>query len=636
MTGVFRNDACSAETEVTMGTDAIPSTRGRETLDRVVIRFAGDSGDGMQLTGDRFTEVSAAFGNDLATMPDYPAEIRAPAGTVAGVSAFQVHISDHDISTPGDSPNVLIAMNPAALKASLRDLMPGASIIINSDSFETRNLDKAGYTANPLEDGSLDAFTVYEVPMTSMTLEAAKETGAKPRDAERSKNFFALGVVSWMYSRPVEPVFDWINGRFANKPIVRDANLAAFKAGFNFGETAELFQHAFEIAPAVLPKGRYRNITGNVALSYGMLAASRQSGLDLFLGSYPITPASDILHELSKHKSFGVRTMQAEDEIGGIGAALGAAFAGQLGLTTTSGPGIDLKSETIGLAVSLELPLVIVDIQRGGPSTGLPTKTEQADLLHAMFGRHGEAPVPIVAAKSPGHCFDAALEAVRIALKYRTPVFLLSDGYLANSAEPWRIPDVADLPDLRVAFATEFNHGDEFWPYLREPETLARPWAIPGTPGLMHRIGGIEKEDGTGNISYEPENHEKMVRLRAAKVAGIAKDIPLLEVDKVEGSRLLVLGWGGTWGVLHAGVYRARARNRRVDLAHLVHLNPFPANLGEVLAGYDQVLVPELNLGQLSKLLRMDYDVNVVGLNKIKGIHFRASEIEARIMELTD
>ncbi|MDQ1567272.1 MAG: 2-oxoglutarate/2-oxoacid ferredoxin oxidoreductase subunit alpha [Actinomycetota bacterium] len=619
-----------------MTTDSISPARGREPIDRVVIRFAGDSGDGMQLTGDRFTEVSASFGNDLATMPDYPAEIRAPAGTVAGVSAFQVHISDHDISTPGDTPNVLVAMNPAALKACVRDLMPGASIIVNIDAFEKRNLDKAGYAVNPLEDGSLDAFTVYEVPMTSMTLEAAKDTGAKPRDAERSKNFFALGVVSWMYSRPTDPVIDWINTRFANKPIVRDANLAAFKAGFNFGETAELFQHAFEIAPAVLPKGRYRNITGNVALSYGMLAASRQSGLDLFLGSYPITPASDILHELSKHKSFGVRTMQAEDEISGIGAALGAAFAGQLALTTTSGPGIDLKSETIGLAVSMELPLVIVDIQRGGPSTGLPTKTEQADLLHVMFGRHGEAPVPIVAAKSPGHCFDAALEATRIALKYRTPVFLLSDGYLANAAEPWRIPDVNDLPDLRVEFTTEPNHGDDFWPYLRDPETLARPWAIPGTPGLMHRIGGIEKEDGTGNISYDPDNHEKMVRLRAAKVAGIAKDIPPLEVDKVEGSRLLVLGWGGTWGVIHAGVYRARARNRRADLAHLVHLNPFPANLGEVLAGYDRILVPELNLGQLSKLLRMDFDVDVVGLNKIKGIHFRASEIEACIMELTD
>src|SRR5256714_3587298 len=490
-----------------MGTETIPSARGRESIDRVVIRFAGDSGDGMQLTGDRFTEVSAAFGNDLATMPDYPAEIRAPAGTVAGVSAFQVHISDHDISTPGDSPNVLVAMNPAALKACVRDLMPGAAIIVNVDAFETRNLDKAGYQVNPKEDGSPDPCTVDEVPMPSMTLEAPKEPGAKPRDAERSKNFFALGGVSWMYPRPIEPVLDWINERFAKKEVVRDANLAAFKAGFNFGETAELFQHAFEIAPAVLPKGRYRNITGNVALSYGMLAASRQSGLDLFLGSYPITPASDILHELSKHKSFGVRTMQAEDEISGVGAALGAAFAGQLALTTTSGPGIDLKSETIGLAVSLELPLVIVDIQRGGPSTGLPTKTEQADLLHVMFGRHGEAPVPIVAAKSPGHCFDAALEAVRIALKYRTPVFLLSDGYLANAAEPWRIPDVADLPDLRVEFATERNHGEEFWPYLRDPETLAPPCALPGPRPLHHRNDRSYRADRARPNLHRPQHH---------------------------------------------------------------------------------------------------------------------------------
>jgi 2-oxoglutarate ferredoxin oxidoreductase subunit alpha len=606
----------------------------REPIDRVVIRFAGDSGDGMQLTGDRFTEESAVFGNDLATMPDYPAEIRAPAGTVAGVSAFQVHISDHDITTPGDTPNVLVAMNPAALKASLRDMVPGATIIVNSDTFETRNLEKAGYASNPLEDGTLDAFQVFEVPMTSMTLEAAKGTGAKPRDAERSKNFFALGLLSWMYSRPVEPVVQWIEKRFAGKEMVRDANLAAFKAGMHFGETAELFQHAYQVAPAQLPKGRYRNITGNAALSYGLLAAARQSGLDLFLGSYPITPASDILHELSKHKAFGVRTMQAEDEISGIGAALGAAFAGQLGVTTTSGPGLDLKSETIGLAVSLELPLIIVDIQRGGPSTGLPTKTEQADLLQAMYGRHGEAPVPIVAARSPSHCFDAVLEATRIALKYRTPVFLLSDGYLANASEPWRIPDLSELPDLSVSFATEPNHGQDFWPYLRDPETLARPWAVPGTPGLMHRIGGLEKEDGTGNVSYDPENHERMVQLRAAKVAGIAKDIPEVEVDAVDGARLLVLGWGGTWGVVHAGVYRARARGRKVDRAHLVHLNPFPANLGDVLRRYDRVLVPEMNLGQLSRLLRAEYRVEVVTLSKVKGVPFRAAEVEARIMEL--
>jgi 2-oxoglutarate/2-oxoacid ferredoxin oxidoreductase subunit alpha len=617
-------------------TEAFATPRGRESLDRVVIRFAGDSGDGMQLTGDRFTEVSAAFGNDLATMPDFPAEIRAPAGTVAGVSAFQVHISDHDISTPGDTPNVLVAMNPAALKASLPDMLPGATIIVNIDAFEARNLEKAGYAANPLEDGSLDAFQIFEVPMTSMTLEAAKPTGAKPREAERSKNFFALGLVSWMYSRPIEPVVDWIEQRFASKPTVRDANVAAYKAGMNFGETAELFQHAYEIAPAIMPKGKYRNITGNTALAYGLLAASRQSGLALFLGSYPITPASDILHELSKHKSFGVRTMQAEDEISGVGAALGAAFAGQLGVTTTSGPGIDLKSETIGLAVSLELPLLIVDIQRGGPSTGLPTKTEQADLLHAMYGRHGEAPVPIVAARSPGHCFDAALEAARIALKYRTPVFLLSDGYLANAAEPWRIPDLSALPDLSVEFSTEPNHGEDFWPYQRDPETLARPWALPGTPGLMHRIGGLEKEDGTGNISYDPDNHELMVRLRAAKVAGIAKDIPEVEVDEVEDARLLVLTWGGTWGVAHAGVYRARARGRKVDWAHLIHLNPFPANLGDVLRRYDQVLIPEMNLGQLSRLIRAEFSVLVESLNKVKGVPFRAAEIEAGIMEVVD
>jgi 2-oxoglutarate ferredoxin oxidoreductase subunit alpha len=620
-----------------VATETFVPPRGREPLDRVVIRFAGDSGDGMQLTGDRFTEESAVFGNDLATMPDFPAEIRAPAGTVAGVSAFQVHISDHDITTPGDTPNVLVAMNPAALKASLRDLLPGATIIVNSDSFETRNLEKAGYASNPLEDGSLDAFSVYEVPMTSITLEAAKETGAKPRDAERSKNFFALGLVSWMYSRPLDPVLNWIGERFASKPVVRDANLAAFKAGVNFGETAELFEHAFEVAPAKLPPGRYRNITGNLALAYGLLAASRQSGLPLFLGSYPITPASDILHELSKHKSFGVRTMQAEDEISGIGAALGAAFSGHLGVTTTSGPGIDLKAESIGLAVSLELPLLIVDIQRGGPSTGLPTKTEQADLLHAMYGRHGEAPVPIVASRSPGHCFDAVLEATRIALKYRTPVFLLSDGYLANASEPWLIPDVANLPDLSVTFATEPNHGEDFWPYLRDPETLARPWAIPGTPGLMHRIGGLEKEDGTGNVSYEPDNHELMVKLRAAKVAGIARDIAPLEVDEQEGARLLVLGWGGTWGAIHAGASRVRARGRKLAVAHLVHLNPFPANVGEVLARYDRVLVPELNLGQLSRLLRADFPgTDVLSLNKVKGVPFRAAEIEAGIMEVVD
>ena len=483
-----------------------------ETLDQVVIRFAGDSGDGMQLVGDRFTELSAAFGNDLATLPNFPAEIRAPAGTIAGVSSFQVHISDHDIVTPGDVPNVLVAMNPAALKANMDDVSPGTTLLVNSDAFDSRNLEKAGYATNPLEDDSLAAFNVYPVPMTSITVEATRELGVKPRDAERSKNFFALGLLCWMYTRPAKPLIEWIEKRFADKETVRAANLAAFRAGRNFGETAELFDHPYEVAPAQLREGTYRNIVGNLALSFGLIAGSQKAKLPLVYSSYPITPASDILHELSKHKNFGVKTLQAEDEIAACGIAIGAAFAGALGVTGTSGPGVDLKSEAMGLAISLELPLLIVDVQRGGPSTGLPTKTEQADLMLAMYGRHGEAPLPIVAARLAIYCFGRAIEAARIAIKYRTPVILLSDGYLANGAEPWRLPDVDSLPDISVPFATELNHGDEFWPYLRS-ETLARPWAIPGTPGLQHRIGGIEKEDGTGNISYEPENHEHMVQV---------------------------------------------------------------------------------------------------------------------------
>ncbi len=612
------------------------STRRPEALDRVVIRFAGDSGDGMQLVGDRFTDVSASFGNDLATLPNYPAEIRAPAGTIAGVSSFQVHIADFDILTPGDVPNLLVAMNPAALKANLQDLPPGASIIANLDAFEDRNLEKAGYHGNPLEDGTLDAFRVYQVPMTSLTLEAAKETGAKPRDAERSKNFFALGLITWMYTRPVETILHWIEERFAKNDLVRAANLAAFKAGYHFGETAELFDHPFEVHKAQLPAGRYRNISGNVALAYGLIAAGQQAKLPILYASYPITPASDILHELSKHKNFGVRTIQAEDEIAAAGIAIGGAFAGQLGVTATSGPGVDLKSESMGLALSLELPFVLVDVQRGGPSTGLPTKTEQADLLLAMYGRHGEAPVPIVAASTPSHCFDTAFEAVRIAVKYRTPVILLTDGYLANGAEPWRFPDTADLPDISTPFATEPNHDGEFWPYLRDPETLARPWAVPGTPKLMHRVGGLEKEDGSGNVNYDPENHEHMVRLRAEKVARIARDIPPLEVDHEDGARLLVLGWGSTWGSIKAAVRRVRNGGRKVASAHLVHLNPFPANLGEVLARYDQVLVPEMNLGQLSKLIRAEFLVDATTLSKVQGLPFRAAEIEAKILEMID
>jgi 2-oxoglutarate ferredoxin oxidoreductase subunit alpha len=610
-----------------------------EQLEGVVIRFAGDSGDGMQLTGDRFTDVSAAFGNDLATLPNYPAEIRAPAGTIAGVSSFQVHISDHDILTPGDMPNVLVAMNPAALKANIAELAPGGTLLVNADTFESRNLEKAGYAASPLEDGSLSAFKVVQVPMTSMTLEATKELGVKPRDAERSKNFFALGLVSWMYTRPVETTVEWIEDKFGNRELVKAANLAAFKAGYNFGETAELFDHPYEIAPARLTPGRYRNVTGNLALSYGLLAASQHARLPILYASYPITPASDILHELSRHKNFGVRTLQAEDEIAAIGVAIGAAFAGHLGVTATSGPGVDLKSEALGLAVSLELPLILVDVQRGGPSTGLPTKTEQADLLLAMYGRHGEAPLPIVAARSPSHCFDAAFEAVRIALKFRTPVILLSDGYLANGAEPWLLPDLESLPDISVPFATEPNHTDAdgtttFWPYLRDEDTLARPWAIPGTPGLQHRIGGIEKQDGTGNVNYDPENHEHMVRLRAEKIARIDTDIPDLEVDDPDAADLLVLGWGSTWGVAQQAVRQARDRGMKVAHAHLVHLNPFPSNLGDVLGRYERILVPEMNLGQLSRLVRAEYLVDARSLSKVQGLPFRASEVEAAIEEM--
>ncbi len=613
-----------------------------QELDRVVIRFAGDSGDGMQLTGTRFTTVSSLFGNDTATMPDFPAEIRAPAGTLAGVSAFQVHISDHDILTAGDAPSVLVAMNPAALRANLADVSRGGTLIVNVDAFEQRNLDKAGYTENPLTDGSLNGYTVYEVPMTSLTLLVGKEAGVKPREADQSKNFFALGVVSWMFSRPTEGTLDWIAKRFAAKPSVLDVNTRAFKAGYHFGETAELFESSYQVRPAALDPGTYTDVTGNTALAWGLIVASQRAGLPLFLGSYPITPASDILHELSKHKHFGVRTLQAEDEIAGVTAAIGAAFGGSLGVTTTSGPGIDLKSEAIGLAVSLELPLVVVDIQRGGPSTGLPTKTEQSDLLHAMYGRHGEAPVPIVAARTSSHCFEAAIEAVRIAVKYRTPVILLSDGSLANGAEPWKLPDLAELPEIDPGFAETANHTNDdgtetFWPYARDETTLARPWAIPGTAGLEHRIGGLEKEDGTGNVSYDPLNHERMVRLRAQKVAGIAADIPPVWLDDPDGrggAPLLALGWGSTYGSIQAAVRRVRARGLSVAHAHLVHLNPFPSDLGEVLRAYPRLLVPEANLGQLSRLVRAEFLVDARSLTKVQGVVFRAAEIEQAMLAM--
>jgi 2-oxoglutarate/2-oxoacid ferredoxin oxidoreductase subunit alpha len=609
-----------------------------ERLERVVIRFAGDSGDGMQLTGDRFTSASALFGNDLSTLPEYPAEIRAPAGTLAGVSSFQVHISDHNINTPGDAPGVLVAMNPAALQADLHHLEQGGLLIVNEDTFEERELTKAGFAANPLNDDSLEPYRLVRVPMTRLTKEAVAPLGVKPRDADRSKNFFALGLICWLYSRPVDTTNAWIEERFAKTPLVRDSNRAAFIAGYNFGETTELFSHRYHVEPAKLTPGEYTNVTGNTALAWGLVAAGQLARLPIFLGSYPITPASDILHELSKHKRFGIRTFQAEDEIAAVGSALGAAFAGHIGVTTTSGPGVALKGETISLAISMELPLVIVDVQRGGPSTGLPTKTEAADLFLAIHGRHGEAPLPVVASYSPSHCFDAAIEACRIALKYRTPVILLSDGYLANGAEPWAIPDIASLPDISVPFAETTNHVDadgneEFWPYLRDPETLARPWAIPGTPKLMHRLGGIEKQDGTGNISYAPDNHFKMVQLRQAKVDGIARDIPPVMFAGDPDAELLVLGWGSTWGAITDAVGRIRRQGHKVAHAHLIHMNPFPADLGDVLARHRNIIVPELNLGQLCSLVRAKYLVDAKPINKVAGVPFTAAELEHHINE---
>jgi 2-oxoglutarate/2-oxoacid ferredoxin oxidoreductase subunit alpha len=598
--------------------------------DRVVIRFAGDSGDGMQLTGDRFTSETAAFGNDLSTLPNFPAEIRAPAGTLPGVSSFQLHFANYDILTPGDRPDVLVAMNPAALKANIGDLPPGGVLIVNTDEFSKRNLAKVGYEVNPLEDGSLEQFSVFPVAMATLTRGALEETGLSKKDAERAKNMFALGLLSWMYHRPHESTERFLREKFARRPELAEANILAFRAGHAYGETTEAFAVTYEVAPAKLEVGTYRQITGNTALAYGIITAGQVSGLPVFLGSYPITPASDILHELSKHKAFNVTTFQAEDEISGVGSALGAAFGGALGVTTTSGPGIALKSETIGLAVALELPLLVVDVQRGGPSTGLPTKTEQADLLQAMFGRNGEAPVPVIAPRSPGDCFDAALEAVRIAVTYRTPVLLLSDGSLANGSEPWKVPDASTLEAIDPKFATEPNapNGtDEFWPYLRDDDTLARPWAVPGTPGLEHRIGGLEKADGRGSISYDPDNHDRMVRLRAAKIDGIT--VPDIEVDDPTGdAELLVLGWGSTYGPIGAGARRVRAMGKKVAQAHLRHLHPLPANLGEVLARYRTVLVPEMNLGQLSVLLRARYLVDAKSYTKVSGLPFKAEELQ--------
>jgi 2-oxoglutarate ferredoxin oxidoreductase subunit alpha len=595
-----------------------------EQLDSVVIRFAGDSGDGMQLTGGRFTSESALAGNDLATYPDFPAEIRAPAGSLPGVSGFQLHFADHDILTPGDQPDVLVAMNPAALKTNLGDLPKGGTLIVDTDAFTERNLKKAGYESNPIEDGSLDGWQVHAVQLTAMTIGALKEIeGVTAREAERAKNMFALGLMSWLYGRSTETTKEFISTKFARRPEIAAANLKAFDTGYAFGETSEAFAVQYEVKAAKLPPGRYRQITGNVALSWGLLAASKLSGLPLFLGAYPITPASSILEELAKHKAFGVRTFQAEDEIAAAGAALGAAFGGALGATTSAGPGVVLKSETVGLAIALELPLLIIDVQRAGPSTGMPTKPEQGDLLMVLFGRNSESPVPVIAAAGPGDCFYAAIEAVRVAVTYRTPVYLLSDAYLANGAEPWLVPDIGSLTPIDVEFASA--NGETFQPYKRDPETLARPWAIPGTPGLEHRIGGLEKANVTGNISYDPENHDLMTQLRAQKVAGVT--VPDLEVDHQEGADVLVLSWGGTYGPVHAGVRRVRGGGGKAAHAHLRWLNPFPANLGDVLKSYDRVLIPEMNMGQLLQLVRARYLVDAVGYNRVTGKPFKAGEI---------
>ncbi|MEV4138700.1 2-oxoacid:acceptor oxidoreductase subunit alpha [Dactylosporangium sp. NPDC049742] len=610
-------------------------TKQVRQLDRVVIRFAGDSGDGMQLTGDRFTSETAQLGNDISTLPNFPAEIRAPAGTLPGVSSFQVHFADFDILTPGDAPNVLVAMNPAALKANLADLPKGASIIVNTDEFTKRNLAKVGYASNPLEDGSLEGWAVAPVGLTSMTVKALESHGVSKKDAERAKNMFALGLLSWMYSRPHESTLRFLERKFAARPELVAANIAAFNAGWNFGETTEAFAVRYEVKPAKMTAGNYRNITGNAALALGVVAAGVRAELPVFLGAYPITPASDILHELSKHKKFGVTTVQAEDEIAAIGVALGASYGGALGVTTTSGPGVALKGETISLAVALELPLLVIDVQRAGPSTGLPTKTEQADLNMALFGRHGEAPVAVIAPRSPADCFNAAIEAARIALTYRTPVILLSDGYIANGSEPWRLPEVADLPDLRTEFATEPNSedGTTFLPYLRDPVTLARPWAVPGTPGLEHRIGGLEKADKTGDISYDPANHDFMVRTRAARIEGI--EVPDVEVEDPDGTaRVLVLGWGSTYGPIGAAARALRQRGLPIAQAHLRHLSPMPKNLGAVLAGYDKVVIPEMNLGQLAGVIRSKFLIDAIAYNQVRGLPFTAAELESVLEEV--
>ncbi|GLB64070.1 2-oxoglutarate ferredoxin oxidoreductase subunit alpha [Dietzia sp. NCCP-2495] len=602
-------------------------------LDKVVIRIAGDSGDGMQLAGDQFTSEAAAFGNDLATQPNYPAEIRAPQGTIHGVSSFQIQIADYDILTAGDRPDVLVAMNPAALKANIADLPSGGILIVNSDEFTKRNLTKVGYESNPLGSPAFEAYQVHEVAMGTLTIGAVESVDIGKKDAERCKNMFALGLLMWMYGRTVESIEKFLAGKFGKKPAILEANVLALRAGWNYGETTEAFASEYEIQPATLPAGRYRQVTGNTALAYGLVTAGMSAEMPVFLGTYPITPASDILHELSKLKQFDVTTFQAEDEIAGVAAALGASYGGALGVTSTSGPGLALKSEAIGLGVMTELPLVVVDVQRGGPSTGLPTKTEQSDLLQALFGRNGESPVAVVAPQSPADCFDAAREAARIAVTYRTPVILLSDGAIANGSEPWLLPEVADLPAIDKNFAVAPAEGDEateYLPYARDPQTLARDWAVPGTPGLEHRIGGLEKANGTGNISYTGDNHALMTRIRALKIALI--EVPDLEVDDPSGKAdVLVIGWGSSYGPIGEAVRRARANGHRVARTHVRHLNPLPANIGDVLSKYRRVLVPEMNLGQLSMLLKARFPAEIQPITKVQGMAFSAEELQEAI-----
>ncbi|MBA3959278.1 MAG: 2-oxoacid:acceptor oxidoreductase subunit alpha [Chloroflexi bacterium] len=617
-----------------MTTETVPQQDQQiQELERVTIRFAGDSGDGMQLTGTQFTRTSAVFGNDISTLPDYPAEIRAPAGSLPGVSGFQLSFSSNEIHTPGDQPDVLVAMNPAALKTNIGDLPAGGALIVNKDAFTKQNLTKAGYAADPLTDGSLKSYALFEIPVSTLNARALEGLEMTNKQVDLTKNFFCLGIMFWLYERSMDPTLRWIEEKFGAKPVLAEANRRALNAGYAFGETTEIFHTHYRVAPAHLPPGKYRNITGNEATALGLVAASKLAGRPLFYGSYPITPASDILHQLSGYKNFGVRTFQAEDEIAAVGAAIGASYGGAMGMTASSGPGIALKTEAMGLAVMVELPLVVIDVQRAGPSTGMPTKTEQSDLLQVLFGRNGDSPMPVVAPATPAECFDYAIEAWRIALRYMTPVVYLSDAFLATGSEPWRIPEVADLPGIGVE-----NHTDRasFQPYRRDPETLARPWAVPGTPGLEHRIGGLEKADVSGNVSYDPENHHKMQLLRAEKVAGIAKDIPDLQVQGPARGDLLVLGWGSTYGAIRSAVERLQAAGQSVSHAHLRHLNPFPQNTEEVLRSFRTVLIPEVNLGQLLMVIRARYLIPAIGLDKVRGKPFRIAEIEETALQLLE